>query len=396
VDGEWRNWSGGLAFRPGDVLRPASEAQVADLVVRAEADGVTVRPVGAGHSSAPLVETSGWLVSLDRLPVGVLGVGPGDRQATLGAGTRLCDLEDALREHRLAMENLGDVDTQVLAGAVSTGTHGSGRGLGNLSTQVVGVRMVTGGGRVVQWSQEEQPDLMRAGRLTLGLLGIITAVRLRVLPAFRAVRREWCMGLDECLHELDRLHHTHRNMDFYWYPRRDEVKVRTVDPVHEDPGAPSRTECTEYDVDWSGEVLARTRTLRFHEMEYAVPAEAGRDCFAEVRRRMLQRHRRHVAWRVLYRFVAGDDNYLSPAHGRDCVTISLHQNVSLPYDEFFGDLEPVLRAHDGRPHWAKIHTWAGGDLLQRYPEAETFLKIRRELDPQGVFLNDHLRRLFAL
>ncbi|MDG4766046.1 D-arabinono-1,4-lactone oxidase [Solwaraspora sp. WMMD406] len=397
VPPSWRNWSGGLCFQPAGIARPDSVDQLCRIVRQTAARGGCVRPVGAGHSSAPLVRTDDLLLSVDRLPSGVLGT-PADGQAWVGAGTRLHELGDLLRRHGLAMPNLGDVDTQAIAGAIGTGTHGSGRGLSNLSAMVTGVRLVTAAGQVIEIDGEREPDVLRAVQLSLGVLGVLTAVRTRVVPAFQARRREWGLPTDECLAVFDALLDANRNVDFYWYPRRDDAHLRTVNPVDDDPG-PARlpaTDCTEDRVGWSGSALTKRRSLRFHEIEYAVPAAAGPACFQELRHRIRIRHRQHAAWRVLYRYVAADHAYLSPAYGRDSVTISVHQNETSPYQEFFADVEPIFHAYGGRPHWAKIHHLEGRDLLSRYPEADRFLTVRHRLDPDGVFLSDYLRRLLAL
>jgi len=398
VVGEWRNWSGGLRFRPATVARPQSQDQVRQVIRQAAAAGHTIRPVGAGHSSAPLVRTGDVLLSLDRLPAGVFAAEPESARAWVGAGTRLHELDENLRRHGLAMPNLGDVDTQVVAGAMGTATHGSGRDLPNLSAMMLGARMVTADGALLEIDGQREPDLLRAAQVSLGLLGVFTVIRLRTVPAFHARRREWGLPIDECLGGFERLLRANRNVDFYWYPRRDDAHLRTVNPVDDDPGPTDLppTACTEERSGWSGPALTRRRSLRFHEMEYAVPAEAGITCFQELRRRMLTRHRRLVAWRVLYRYVAADDAYLSPAYGRETVTISVHQNETLPYREFFADVEPIFLAHGGRPHWAKVHNLSGRDLLGRYPQADRFLAVRRQLDPHGVFVNDYLRRLLDL
>ncbi|MFY1650270.1 D-arabinono-1,4-lactone oxidase [Solwaraspora sp. WMMB762] len=393
----WRNWSGGLTFEPATVARPESVAALCRVLRDAAEQAVTVRPVGAGHSSAPLVQTGDVLLSLDRLPAGVLEP-PHNRQIWVGAGTRLHDLGRQLRHHGLAMPNLGDVDTQAFAGAVSTGTHGSGLGLPNLSAQVTGVRLVTAAGQPVQIDADSDPDLLPAAQVSLGVLGVFTALRTRLVPAFQARRREWGLPVEACLTTFDELLKVNRNVDFYWYPRRDDAHLRTVNPVTDDPG-PDRlpgSGCTEERTGSSDAALIKRRSLRFHEIEYFVPAAAGPACFREVRHRIRTRHRKHAAWRVLYRYVAADQAFLSPAYGRDSITISVHQNATLPYREFFADVEPIFLAHDGRPHWAKIHRLEGRDLLARYPQADRFLAVRERLDPDGRFLTDYLRRLLGL
>jgi FAD/FMN-containing dehydrogenase len=390
----WRNWSGGLAFRPGRLELPASEDEVVALVRKADA-GRTIRPLGSGHSSSPLVATDDVVVGGERLR-GLRHADPDARRATLGAGTTIRDTGEALLQHGLAMENTGDIDRQQLAGGFATGTHGSGRRLRNLSSQLVGVRLVTGTGEAVS-IDEDDPERLAAARVSLGALGIATEVTLRLLPAFRLRRIERCMPVDELLDGLDARFDAHRNLDFYWYPRRDDAKLRTLDEVGDDvPDGQRKDGTTEELVGWSGDILPRVRELRFHEMEYAVPFEHGPACFRAVRERIKERHRKEVAWRVLYRAVAADAAHLSPAHGRDTVTISLHHNATLPYMEFFTDVEPIFREHGGRPHWGKVHTLRGERLLERYPMADRFLKVRDELDPDGRFLSPYLGELLGL
>jgi FAD/FMN-containing dehydrogenase len=394
---EWLNWAGSLRFTPAALERPRDEGELAALVRRAAGEGRTARVVGAGHSSSPLVRTTDVLVSLERLG-GLLAHDAAAGEATLGAGTRLYDVGRLLHEVGLGMENLGDVDTQTLGGVVGTGTHGSGKGLKNLSANVLGLRAVTAAGEIVEWSHERDAELVRAARVALGALGIFTAVRLRVVGAYRLVRREYCARTDECLERLDELAAGNRNFDFYWYPRRDDVKLRTLNPPGEAGACPPGAACLLEEVEegWSHKTIARQRRLKFDEMEYQVPAEAGPPCFQELRRRVLERHRKHVGWRVLYRLVAADDAYLSPAFGRDTVAISVHQNASLPHEAYFRDVEPIFRAHGGRPHWAKKHSLSGEALRPLYPKWGAFLELRRRLDPRGLWLSDDLRALFGL
>lgn len=392
---EWSNWSGGLRFTPGRIATPESEDELCDLVRRAAAAGTTVRPVGAGHSTAPLVETGGVLVSMERFR-GVAAHDAAACEASVRAGTRLHELGGQLFRLGMAMENLGDVDTQAIAGVVSTGTHGSGKRLGSLSSTVVGMRLVNGEGEVVEVDADRDPDGLRAAQVSLGALGVATAVRLRLLPAFRLRRREWCARTDDCLAHLDDLAERHRGMDFYWYPRRDDVKIRTLDPADDDPIDVSFARRVEERVGWSHEVVPQRRDLRFHEMEYALPAAAGPACFRAVRRRVMERHRATVGWRVLYRTIAADDALLSPFSGRDSVTISLHQNASLPYRDYFADVEPIFLACGGRPHWGKVHNLRAADLRPRYPEWDEFLAVRERMDPGGTFLNPYLRALLGV
>ena len=96
---------------------------------------------------------------------------------------------------------------------------------------------------------------------------------------------------------------------------------------------------------------------------------------------------------MLYRTVAADNAWLSPAEGRATTTISLHQNASLPWKEYFEDIEPIFRAHGGRPHWAKKHTMRAAQLAPLYPHWAAFARLRHDFDPGDAFLPPALRRL---
>jgi FAD/FMN-containing dehydrogenase len=393
---QWRNWAGSVRFEPQAVSRPGTEADVVDLVRRARQEGRTIRAAGSGHSSSDLVRTDGVLVDLRHLAE--LESHDADRgQATLGAGARLNDVNELLFDQGLMMENLGDVAYQALAGAIATGTHGSGRGLTNLSGMVEGGRMVTGRGEVIEFSSGD-PELLRAARVSLGCLGIFTAVTMRVRPSYRLHRKEWCTSTEACLEHLDDLVNSNRNFDFYWYPRRDDVKLRTWNPPGEGPAdIPYASQVKEMK-GWAKEVLALEQPLRFHEMEYGLPLEDGAECFRAIRERIMDRHRKTVGWRVLCRPVAADDAFLSNCSGRDTLAITVHQNNTLPYRDYFEDLEPIFREHGGRPHWGKRHSMERmpEELRRLYPEWDRFMAIRRELDPDGLFLSGYMRRLFGI
>ncbi|MFC4307467.1 D-arabinono-1,4-lactone oxidase [Steroidobacter flavus] len=383
-----------MRFTPRSQVWPATADAVCVYVRDAAARSRKIRVAGSGHSSSPLVETPDILMST-RDHRGLIDYDLTTSRATVGAGTVLQDLGQILHGVGLGMQNLGDVDTQTIAGVISTGTHGSGRKLQNISATLIGVRMVTGTGEIVDWSTENEPDLINAARVSMGLLGIFTAVTLQLQPAYRLRRREYSVRTDDCLAHLDELADAHRNFDFYWYPRRDEVKLRTLHPPEDPVPDLPYARCLPEQEGYGHEIIARERQLKFDELEYFVPAEAGPACFREVRRRILEHHRKQVAWRVLYRLIAKDEGFLSPVHGRDSVAISLHQNATLPYQEYFDDLEPILRAHDGRPHWGKKHSLHGTALAALYPRWNDFMTLRRRLDPQGVFLTAPMARLLG-
>lgn len=387
-DAEISNWSGSISFRPSYVEAPRSEEAMCAIVRQAARRGLKVRPMGRRHSSSPIIATDDVAVSMENM-CGLINHDTEERWALVGAGTDLDDIGRALNEVGLAVHNLGDINVQTAVGAVSTCTHGSGRRLTNLATMLIGGRMVTADGEV----QGIGRDILHAARGSMGTLGLFTALKLRLLPRYRLRRREWCTTMGECFGQVEELSRGSRNLDMYWYPRSDRVKLRILDPPGEGPERIRGAKLVMEREGWSNEVLSRKRTLRFDEMEYAMPIEAGPECFLEVRKRVMEHHRRTVGWRVLYRYVASDDAYLSTAHGRDTVTISLHQNNTLPYDTYFNDMEEIFLRYGGRPHWGKKHGLSAEELEPLYPKWAEFRRIRRKLDPEGVFLTDYMSRL---
>jgi FAD/FMN-containing dehydrogenase len=393
---EWVNWSGSLRFKPGAFIEPRDENELRDIVSKTHASGKRLRLAAAGHSSSPLVKTNETLVHLAHFR-NLIRTNEETMNATLQAGMTVHETAVALQKHNLALFNTGDVDVQTLAGAISTGTHGTGKKMQNLSSLLVGVRLIDYKGDIKIFNEKEHPDVMRAMRVSLGALGIFTEINVKTLPLFKLHRLEVCTDIGICLDNFDQLGGENRNVDFYWYPRSDEAKIRVLN----EPGKGTQ----QYDfkhnrkneeVGWVGEILPRHRDLKFDETEFALSADNGLACFQAIRKRIKEKHRRDVAWRVLVRTIAADDNYLSPHHGRDSIAISVHHNAGLPFEMFFKDLEPIFVEFGGRPHWAKKHWRKGADLVSLYPEWETFQKIRRELDPEGFFLNDHLKEIFNL
>ncbi len=390
----FKNWSRSLEFTPEHIARPQSTEKLQALVREIAADGGRCRVVGQGHSSSPLVNTDETLISLEKMS-GVESVDSDAHEAWVRPGTTLEQMGEELLDDDLAVHNLGDVNVQQLGGAIGTGTHGTGKHLGNLSTMLLGLRMVTADGELIERHIEDDEEFIRAARVSLGTLGIFASLRIRVQPAYRLHRLEMCASVDDCMEHLTELVESNRNFDFYWYPRSDEVKLRTLNRPGESPDMPFATVVKE-EVEWAPRIIARTRDLRFDEMEYCLPAMAGPIAFQQVRRRMLDVHRRDVAWRTLYRTTAPDDALLSPSYRRETAVISVHHNASLPHDAFFADIEPILTAHHGRPHWGKKHNMRAAELATRYPEWNTFLEIREAMDPDGVFINDYLRDLFGV
>jgi FAD-linked oxidoreductase len=408
---EWRNWSGWIRCRPRRIETPADEGEVAALVAGAGREGLTVRVAGSGHSFTPLVATDGVILDLSRL-AGIVSADRAGGHAVIRAGTKISDLGEKLHQSGLALANQGDVDVQAICGALGTGTHGTGRELGSLSTQIAGLRLVTATGEAVEVTLESDPELFRAAQVSMGLLGVTTEAHLALVPAYRLHERTWLSPVETCLAEMDRHIVRNRHFEFFWRPQHGLCDMKTLNPTDALPDSatgivrPERSYASpaadgsvdlslvHERIDHSFRIFPSVRNRRFNEMEFAVPAASGPDCFREICALMQGRYPEIDTWPIEYRTQAADEIFLSPAYGRATVALSIHQGADHPYDPFFRDAEAIFRNHRGRPHWGKLHYFTARDLAAAYPCWERFLAVRQRMDPKGRFLNDYLRRLF--
>lgn len=421
----WSNWSGSVTSTPQTVAAPTTEAELIALLQDARRDNRGVRVVGTGHSFVPLCATDDLLLSLDNLQ-GLVDAAPTAGTATFWAGTKLHAVGDPLWAQGLAMANMGDIDRQSLGGAIGTGTHGTGPTLGNISTQVVALRLITVSGDVIDCSPTQEAAIFNAAQVSMGALGIVTQVTLRCLPAYQLHERSWVASFADCMSELAALIATNRHFEFFWVPGEDVCAMKTlnvVDATGESvPGTLDRSflkpatsssvpgtlspkpplpqgrlarYVREARLDRCYRIFPSERNLKFNESEFALPAANGPACLYEIRTLMQTRYPA-VAWPIEYRTLAADDIPLSPAYGRATVTISIHQAAELPYQPFFTDAEAIFRNHGGRPHWGKIHTQTAQQLADLYPAWSAFQTVRAQLDPDQRLLNPHLRQILLL
>jgi len=420
----WRNWSGAVRCLPKARLVPGDEAEVAALL-RA---GGALRPAGAGHSFSALVPCDESLVFLDRLQ-GVIGQDAAAKTAEVWAGTRLWQLGPALAALGQALPNQPDIDYQTLGGALATSTHGTGAGLGSLSSYVTGLALVTPAGEVLECDAQRNAEVFHAARTSLGALGVVTRVRLSNREAFRLVERSRFVPLESVLADLARERDAHPHFEFYAFPHADVALAIATDP-DDGSGAPPASAGEDdpeailllrtlfrwtrplpggswlYDTflgmqpataraGQSHEVLAHPRTVRFNEMEYTMPAEAGPECLravlAEIRARDLP-----VCFPIECRFVRADDVWLSMFSGRPGFSISIHQFADEDYRPYFAAIEPIFWRYEGRPHWGKLHSLDAARLAGLYPHWSDFQRVRRSLDPSGRLLNAHLAQTLGV
>jgi len=426
----WRNWAGNQQCAPDRVARPASEDQLVRVVQEAAAAGQRVKVVGSGHSFTGIALSDGCLVKLDRYDA-ILDLNAERRTVTVQAGIRLSRLNEELHLRGLALTNVGDVDYQTVAGAISTGTHGTGVKLGGIATQIAALRLVAADGSVIDCSPEREPEVFAAARVGLGALGIISTVTLQCEPAFNLRAVEMPMRVDEVLESLDEHVRGNEHFEFFWVPHTGWALTkrnnRTEDPLQprgwwqefrDDVlvsnvafGAVCRigrlrpsliprlgralpsSGPVEY-VDRSYRVFTSPRLVRFYEMEYAIPIEAAVEALNRVRA-YVQRSGLMISFPVEVRFVAADDIPLSTSSGRETCYIAVHVYQGTHYQQYFEAVEDIMDDYGGRPHWGKLHFQTAEALATRYPEWDRFQAVRARLDPRGQFSNPYLDRVLG-
>jgi L-gulono-1,4-lactone dehydrogenase len=425
----WSNWAGDQRCAPAAFIEPASEQEIVDAVRRAATAGMPLRVAGSGHSFTDAACTDGHMLSLRRMNR-VLSADSSTGLAEVEAGITLHDLGPALADRGLAMENLGDVDAQAIAGAIATATHGTGGRLRNLSAQVAGLRLVTGDGSVVSCSADEDPELFLAARVGIGALGVVSTVTLKCVPLYNLRRTDEQRPLDEVLEAFDSLVDSHERFEFFTFPYSGLALTRVTESTTEEPtvgraeslrdalienlalgtfcrvgrALPSlvpvidraigRLATGSVRVDQAYRIYANPRLVRFTEMEYAIPRAAGPSAVRAVLD-LVERRRLPILFPLEVRVVAGDDAFLSPAHGRDTCYIAVHQYRGMEYETYFRGVEAIMDHHGGRPHWGKRHYQSAASLAPRYPEWDRFAAVRDRVDPERRFQNDYTRRVLG-
>jgi FAD/FMN-containing dehydrogenase len=408
--GHWRNWVGNQSFIARHKAEPGSEDELAAVVREASRQNLPVRVAGSGHSFTPVVATSGLLLSLKNMQ-GLVSADLGRQRVVVRAGTRIGDIGRELKRIGLSLANQGDIDTQAIAGALSTGTHGTGIGLGCLSSQAVGMRLVKPDGSVLEIDGDRDTETMAAAQVSIGMLGVISTITLQAISAYNLKETLWRENFDSCMERHDDLAKNNRHFSFFWCPVAESrhlyclPDVATVSKVKREydvcemkimnvtDKAPYSDERNFERVAYSSEIYPIEYIPNFHELEYAIPVETGKEALRQIRELMLAKHTNCI-YPVEYRFVAGDSGMLSPYYQRASVTISVSGGPGIDYWSYLLDVDAVLRQYGARPHWGKLHFNRAEDMPSLYPRFHDFQAIRGKLDPSGCFLNDYLRNLF--
>ena len=418
----WRNWARDQRCAPERIDRPAGEAELAEVV----AGGRRVKVAGSGHSFTDIACTDGVMVDLSRMNR-VLGVN--GSEVTVEAGITLRELGPQLAARGLALENQGDVDPQTIAGAIATATHGTGGRFANISSQVTGARLVTASGEVA--ALDGGDDLL-AARVSLGALGAISALTLRCVPAFTIHRVDEPLPLDDVLPRLDEHVDGHDHFELFVFPYTRTALTLTSERTDREPRPAGRAQAFVRDVllenaalelacrtgrrfpaliprvsralvsamsraehlDQSHRVYANRRSVRFTEMEYAIPRERTAEALERVLA-LIERRRLPVGFPIELRVVAPDAALLSTAHDRPTGYIAVHQYRGMEFESYFRGVEAIMDEYGGRPHWGKRHYQSAATLRPRYPAWDRFVAVRDRLDPERKFENDYLRRVLG-
>jgi FAD-linked oxidoreductase len=426
----WRNWAGNQAMSPAQVVHPRGVEEVAAAIKEAASAGRRVKAIGSGHSFTGIGLTDGVLLQLDR-HTDLVAVDATTGHVTVAAGMPLHALNATLAEHGRGLTNMGDIDVQTVSGAISTGTHGTGRASGSIAHQVEGLELVLADGSVVSCSRTERPELFEMARIGLGALGVVAGGTVRTEPSFAHTADERPKPLDEVLDGFEQQVADNEHFEFYWFPhtrlaltkrnnRATELKPlsRTRAFVDDEllsnglfsatcrlgalmprviPGinkVAARALSARTYTDVAPHVFTSPRRVRFCEMEYAIPRSELPAVFRELTT-LPERIGEHISFPVECRVVPADDIPRSTASGRDSAYIAVHVFRGTRYDRYFDAVEALMGSVAGRPHWGKLHNLTAEVLRDRYPRFDDFVALRRQLDPEGLFRNTYLDRVLG-
>ncbi|WP_206099697.1 D-arabinono-1,4-lactone oxidase [Longirhabdus pacifica] len=425
------NWARNIQQHVEQIFYPTSVEEVVSIVQRCKKERKKIRVVGSGHSFTPLACSREVMVSLDEMQ-GIEEINHEEGSATVWAGTKLKKLGELLHKHGVAQENLGDINAQSIAGAITTGTHGTGATLGNLSTQVLEVTVVTADGNVITSSQNENAHLFKALQLSLGMLGIIVKVKIKVIPSYKLQYESKRIPFSTCMEKLAHYKSSFRHFEFYCFPYSDTTQIKCLQPTN----APTTKQSVIHTfnetfienglfyvlsmacrmlpslckpisrlsasvipstkkVHQNFRIFASKRLVKFHEMEYCIPAE-HMEVVITLIKRTIEAKKIAVHFPIECRYVKADDIWLSPSYKRDSAYIAVHMFRGMPYASYFKEIENIFLEYDGRPHWGKMHTLKGKSLQQKYSMLSSFLKMREEMDHDGMFLNTYLEDIFHM
>jgi len=426
----WTNWAGNQKSRPVTIEKPRTDSEVVSVIQRAVNRQQRVKVVGSGHSFTGIAVPDEVMIDLSRMNR-VVSVDRTGGVITVQAGIVLSDLNAQLELQHLSMPNLGDVTYQTLAGALSTSTHGTGLQRTGLAAQIHAFKIVTASGEILACDPEQNAEIFHCGRVSLGSLGVITEVTLNVVPAFNLRAVEQPMRISHVLDNFSELIEANDFFEFYWVPHTKWALTKANNVSTDQIDSPGRIATwynkmflenyafgllcrvgrlfprmipklatilpssgrVEY-VNVSHRIFSSKRLVKFYEMEYSISLDGLVPALREVMQMVEDRGFR-ISFPVEVRCTGTDDIPLSTSTGRRSAYIAVHMFKGSKYNDYFRAVEAILRKYEGRPHWGKIHHLDASDISSLYPEYQRFIEVRNQLDPEGVFTNDYLRRVLG-
>lgn len=404
--GKWTNWVGNQSFKYQSFAQPKSEKEVVKAIKKALEKKQKIRVVASGHSFTPIVETDGLLLDLVNIN-GIKAVDPYKQRAYVGSGTPISALGDPLWDKGLALINQGDIDDQRIAGAISTGTHGSGTEFGSFSSILKSCRIVNGTGEVVEIT-EKTPDLLHAAQVSVGMLGVMVGMELEVTKKYKLKEHIDHEPFADVMRNFHERVKKNRNFSFFWFPSEESAALYNIELP---PGEQATDTChvkvfneareseqissvSKRRIDRSYRIYPMLYSPNFHELEYFIPLEKAVDCINEMREYMLRSLPLSI-FPLEIRTCGSEDGFLSSNYKRDTLVVSVSGMPGVDYGSYLQEVDRILGRYDARVHWGKLHFLTKPQLHERYPKADKFIKIRKDFDPKGVFLNKHLSPLFS-
>ena len=404
--GKWTNWVGNQSFKYASFAQPKNEKEVVKAVKKALEKKQKIRVMATGHSFTPIVETDGLLLDLEKIS-GIKAVDPYKQRAFVGSGTPISALGEPLWDKGLALRNQGDIDAQRIAGAISTGTHGSGTEFGSFSSFLRSCRIVTGTGEVVEIT-EKTPNLLHAAQVSVGMLGVMVGMELQVTKKYKLREHIDHEPFSDVIRNFHERVKKNRNFSFFWFPSEESAALynielppgeKATDTCHvkvfnEARDSEQVSDIPKRRIDKAYKIYPMIYSPNFHELEYFIPLERAIDCINEMREYMLRNLPLSI-FPLEIRTCGSEDGFLSSNYKQDTLVVSVSGMPGVDYWSYLREVDRILGRYHARVHWGKLHFLTKQQLHDRYPKAEKFIKIRKDFDPKGVFLNNHLKPLFS-
>ena len=428
--GKWTNWSESYVAYPGELHMPTSIEQVCDIVKQHGKSKRTLRVTGAAHSFSPVAMPEHSAMSLHQLR-GLIEVDPVQQTATFYAGTYLHEVGPMLEEYGLALINMGDIQEQSLAGAISTGTHGTGITLGSFSSMVVKWGFVNGVGEYIE-HERANDELSEALHVSLGLLGVLVKVTIKVIPLYSLVYTSKRKALQSELANFQTVIRDNRHVEWFYFPGSEQIQVKTmnlIDPIRQsafhkrvDELKVQLLENNAFSVasklvKWqpklglhvsklsskligevdrtsiSYEIYPSPRAVKFVETEYAIPLRYFADCLQEIHG-AFQRGKFNIHFPIECRTTAGEPGYLSPTQGEESAFLAFHMYKGMDESAYFDWVHKTMERYGGRPHWGKVNRYNASNIERFYPNFKRFNAIRQQHDPYNLFVTSYFRKIF--